>query len=146
MHATVLTALASLVCTLQLSHTATRAYIVMASPPTPPPKTFGRAVTQKTPSPPAQSFGKAKPAAVVPSATVAPSTLSVNPIVTFTTSAGTIRCELFLSECPITVSNFVDLAETGFYNNLHLGTTQLYNQTLVYNHKRHGPARLNTAP
>ena len=117
MRASVLSAIANLACTLQLSHTYTRAYIVMASPPTPPPKTFGRAVTQKTPSPPALTFGKATPGAS--SATSAPSILSVNPIVTFTTSAGTIRCELFLSECPITVSNFVDLAEKGFYNNLH---------------------------
>jgi hypothetical protein len=28
------------------------------------------------------------------------------------------------------------------YNSLRLGTTQLYNQTIVYNHKRHGKFRL----
>ena len=30
------------------------------------------------------------------------------------------------------------LLNLSFYNSLRLGTTQLYNQTLVYNHKRHG--------
>ena len=34
------------------------------------------------------------------------------------------------------------LLNPSFYNSLHLGTTQLYNQTLVYNHKRHGVFRL----
>lgn len=34
------------------------------------------------------------------------------------------------------------LLNPSFYNSLHLGTTQLYNQTLVYNHKRHGQFKL----
>ncbi|MFZ4539988.1 hypothetical protein [Propionivibrio sp.] len=34
------------------------------------------------------------------------------------------------------------LLNLSYYNGLHLGTTQLYNQTLVYNHKRHGQFRL----
>jgi cyclophilin family peptidyl-prolyl cis-trans isomerase len=42
-----------------------------------------------------------------------------NPIATFETTMGTIKCELYLSQMPITVSNFIDLANTGFYNGLH---------------------------
>ena len=34
------------------------------------------------------------------------------------------------------------LLNPSYYNGLGLGTTQLYNQTLVYNHKRHGPIKL----
>jgi cyclophilin family peptidyl-prolyl cis-trans isomerase len=29
------------------------------------------------------------------------------------------RCEIFLDQMPITASNFIDLAQTGFYNGLH---------------------------
>ena len=61
------------------------------------------------------AFGLVTPA----EAPAAAATISANPIVTFTTGAGVIRCELFLDTCPITVSNFVDLAEKGFYNGLH---------------------------
>ena len=32
------------------------------------------------------------------------------------------------------------------YNSLRLGTTQLYNKTVVYNHKRHGSSSSATAP
>eukprot|EP00322_Chrysochromulina_rotalis_P020487 CAMPEP_0115840190 /NCGR_PEP_ID=MMETSP0287-20121206/6643_1 /TAXON_ID=412157 /ORGANISM="Chrysochromulina rotalis, Strain UIO044" /LENGTH=187 /DNA_ID=CAMNT_0003293793 /DNA_START=27 /DNA_END=590 /DNA_ORIENTATION=+ len=42
-----------------------------------------------------------------------------NPTVTFDTSLGPIVCELFLEQMPITVSNFIDLANSGFYNGLH---------------------------
>lgn len=35
------------------------------------------------------------------------------------------------------------LLNPSFYNSLRLGTTQLYNKTLVYNHKRHGLFRLD---
>lgn len=40
-----------------------------------------------------------------------------NQLVTFTTSLGDITLELFASEMPITVGNFVKLAEEGFYDN-----------------------------
>lgn len=41
------------------------------------------------------------------------------------------------------VAKFLDdrhflILNPSYYNTLRLGTTQLYNQTLVYNHKRHG--------
>jgi len=42
-----------------------------------------------------------------------------NPIATFETSMGTIKCEIYLEQMPITASNFIDLANTGFYNGLH---------------------------
>ena len=42
-----------------------------------------------------------------------------NPIATFDTSMGKIECELYLQQCPITVSSFIDLAQSGFYNGLH---------------------------
>jgi len=42
-----------------------------------------------------------------------------NPTVTFSTTLGDITCTLFLKEMPITVSNFIDLANSGFYNGLH---------------------------
>lgn len=32
---------------------------------------------------------------------------------------GTMKVELFLSELPITVSNFVDLAQSGYYDGIH---------------------------
>eukprot|EP00434_Breviolum_minutum_P021851 symbB.v1.2.019285.t1/scaffold1573.1/size110978/11 len=42
-----------------------------------------------------------------------------NPIATFKTSEGEIKCEIFLEQMPITASNFIDLAQSGFYNGLH---------------------------
>jgi len=42
--------------------------------------------------------------------------LPTNPVVLFDTSLGRIGFELFLSDCPVTVSHFVDLVETGFYD------------------------------
>eukprot|EP00636_Phaeomonas_parva_P009772 CAMPEP_0118875756 /NCGR_PEP_ID=MMETSP1163-20130328/16712_1 /TAXON_ID=124430 /ORGANISM="Phaeomonas parva, Strain CCMP2877" /LENGTH=222 /DNA_ID=CAMNT_0006811289 /DNA_START=44 /DNA_END=712 /DNA_ORIENTATION=- len=45
-------------------------------------------------------------------------TMMANPIATCTTSKGEFKIELFLDEMPITASNFIDLAQTGFYNGL----------------------------
>jgi len=42
-----------------------------------------------------------------------------NPIATFTTTQGEIKCEIYLDKMPITASNFIDLANSGFYNGLH---------------------------
>ena len=44
---------------------------------------------------------------------------SSNPIAVFDTSMGTFEAELFMDRMPITASNFVDLANTGFYDGLH---------------------------
>lgn len=44
---------------------------------------------------------------------------SSNPIAVFDTSEGTFEAELFMDRMPITASNFVDLANTGFYDGLH---------------------------
>jgi len=46
--------------------------------------------------------------------------LPTNPIVLFDTSLGRIGCELFLNECPVTVSHFVDLVKTNFYYHTHV--------------------------
>jgi len=40
------------------------------------------------------------------------------PVMKMKTSMGEIKAELYLEEMPITVSNFVDLAKSGFYNGL----------------------------
>jgi hypothetical protein len=45
-----------------------------------------------------------------------------NPVATFTVSggvSGTISAELFLDRVPLTASNFIDLAQSGFFNGLH---------------------------
>ena len=42
-----------------------------------------------------------------------------NPIATFETSLGSFEAELFLDTMPITAQNFIDLANSGFYNGLH---------------------------
>jgi len=42
-----------------------------------------------------------------------------NPVASFNTSMGTFKAELFLDKTPISASNFIDLAQTGFYNGVH---------------------------
>jgi len=42
-----------------------------------------------------------------------------NPIARFDTTYGSFDVELFLDRMPITVSSFVNLAQSGFYNGLH---------------------------
>jgi len=42
-----------------------------------------------------------------------------NPTAVFETSQGVIKAEIFLDRVPITASNFIDLAQSGFYNGLH---------------------------
>ena len=42
-----------------------------------------------------------------------------NPTATFETTAGNITCEIYLDQMPVTASNFIDLANSGFYNGLH---------------------------
>ena len=43
---------------------------------------------------------------------------TANPVATFETSYGTIRLELFQSDMPITVDNFISLANDGFYDGI----------------------------
>lgn len=43
-------------------------------------------------------------------------TNSMNPVATFSTNKGVIKLELFADKMPVTVGNFVTLAEDGFYN------------------------------
>ena len=42
-----------------------------------------------------------------------------NPTATFETSLGTFKAELLADKMPVTAQNFVDLAESGFYDGLH---------------------------
>lgn len=42
-----------------------------------------------------------------------------NPIAVFDTSEGTFQAEIYLAQMPITAQNFINLAESGFYNGLH---------------------------
>ena len=42
-----------------------------------------------------------------------------NPVATFTTTEGSFKAEIFLDTMPVTAQNFIDLANSGFYNGLH---------------------------
>ncbi|MCA9571580.1 MAG: peptidylprolyl isomerase [Myxococcales bacterium] len=42
-----------------------------------------------------------------------------NPIAVMDTSEGVIKVEIYLEQMPITAKNFLDLAESGFYDGLH---------------------------
>jgi cyclophilin family peptidyl-prolyl cis-trans isomerase len=42
-----------------------------------------------------------------------------NPVATFNTTEGSFKAEIFVDKMPVTASNFVDLANTGFYNGIH---------------------------
>ena len=42
-----------------------------------------------------------------------------NPTATFETTQGNITCEIYLDQMPVTASNFIDLANSGFYSGLH---------------------------
>lgn len=44
---------------------------------------------------------------------------SSNPVATFETTEGIIEAEIYLDRVPITASNFIDLAQTGFYEGVH---------------------------
>lgn len=64
--------------------------------------------------------GSAAPAAGGPEAQqAAPLGDGPNPIATFDCTLGVFKAELFLDRTPITVSNFIDLAKSGFYNGVH---------------------------
>ena len=41
-----------------------------------------------------------------------------NPVTTFNTSEGTFQAEIFLAEMPVSASNFIALANEGYYNGL----------------------------
>jgi cyclophilin family peptidyl-prolyl cis-trans isomerase len=42
-----------------------------------------------------------------------------NPIAELDTTKGVIRAEIYLDQMPVTASNFIDLARSGFYNGIH---------------------------
>lgn len=45
--------------------------------------------------------------------------LRANPVAVFETTMGSFKAEIFLDTMPITSSNFIDLAKSGFYNGVH---------------------------
>merc|ERR1711935_949412 len=45
--------------------------------------------------------------------------VTANPVATLSTSMGDIKVELFLDRVPRTASNFIDLAQSGFYEGVH---------------------------
>ena len=49
----------------------------------------------------------------------APRAPSNNPIATFQTSMGSMDAEIYLDRVPRTASNFIDLAQSGFFDGLH---------------------------
>ena len=42
-----------------------------------------------------------------------------NPVAIMDTSMGIIKAEIYLDRVPLTASNFIDLAQAGFYNGIH---------------------------
>mmetsp|Transcript_26714 Transcript_26714/g.55936 ORF Transcript_26714/g.55936 Transcript_26714/m.55936 type:complete len:122 (-) Transcript_26714:762-1127(-) len=46
-------------------------------------------------------------------------TTIMSKIATFETSMGTFKAELYGEQMPITVGNFIDLANSGFYDGIH---------------------------
>ena len=42
-----------------------------------------------------------------------------NPIATFDCTMGQFKAEIFMDRVPLTASNFIDLAQTGFYEGIH---------------------------
>ena len=71
------------------------------------------------PSAPATSPAAPAPASDDNEPAVATPSEASNPIATFTTSLGVIQCEIFVDAAPLTASNFIDLAQSGFYDGLH---------------------------
>merc|ERR1719343_1240513 len=45
--------------------------------------------------------------------------MSANPTAKFGTTVGSFEAEIYLDKVPITASNFIDLAQSGFYDNIH---------------------------
>lgn len=42
-----------------------------------------------------------------------------NPVATFDTSLGSFKAEIYLDKMPVTATNFIKLAQQGFYDGLH---------------------------
>ena len=52
-------------------------------------------------------------------AVIATTASAGNPTATFDTTMGSFTAELYLDRVPRTASNFIDLAQSGFYDGLH---------------------------
>jgi hypothetical protein len=62
---------------------------------------------------------KKKPDDAAAAAVAALAPANGNPVATFNTSMGEFRAEIFVDRVPRTASNFIDLAQAGFYDGLH---------------------------
>merc|ERR1712022_45179 len=73
-------------------------------------------------------------------------TMSANPTATFNTTMGTFTAEIYLNEMPLTASNFIDLAKTGFYDGVHFHRVipDFMNQFGCPFAKQHGHQRAGT--
>merc|ERR1711934_600689 len=69
-----------------------------------------------------------------------------NPTATFDSSAGTFQAEIYLDQMPLTASNFIDLANSGFYDGVHFHRViaQFMNQFGCPHAKQHGHPRAGT--
>eukprot|EP00439_Symbiodinium_sp_Y106_P086831 s121_g36.t1 len=52
-------------------------------------------------------------------ASASPVACRANPVATCETSMGTFKVELYMDQMPLTASNWIDLAKTGFYDGIH---------------------------
>jgi cyclophilin family peptidyl-prolyl cis-trans isomerase len=57
--------------------------------------------------------------ALIVALTTSASVAAANPTATFETTKGTFTAELYLDRVPRTASNFIDLAQSGFYDGIH---------------------------
>jgi len=64
-------------------------------------------------------FSPAAPAQVRSARRSMAAAASANPIAIFDTSMGSFEAELFMDKTPVTASNFVDLANSGYYDGMH---------------------------
>jgi hypothetical protein len=61
---------------------------------------------------------------------------AANPVAIFETTLGSIKCEIYLNEMPLTASNFIDLAQKGFYDGLHFHRVVRLRATAQRTHHR----------
>jgi hypothetical protein len=55
-----------------------------------------------------------------------------NPRAVITTTAGEVTAEIFLDQMPLTSSNFVDLAASGFYDGTHIHRVRCVSRARVF--------------
>jgi peptidyl-prolyl cis-trans isomerase B (cyclophilin B) len=79
---------------------------------------FGCTGQTQAPVQPAQQNPSSQPNQSAQTSAQTGVSMSKNPTVVFETTKGTFKAEIFEQEAPITAKNFLDLVNSGFYNNL----------------------------